>query len=153
LALVIWGPLDAGSDSANVFRQARHGFTAAGFILYAVDTHQAARARSATAEFCGQAGNRIESYGRKRFALMRQNNFDAVGEAGKSDFQMGMLSGQVVECFPAGGYNRNLQLSNGLVLQPGKIGQIMRRASDRGSQPRISVDLQMKALGFSDHGC
>jgi len=74
-----------------------------GFVLNAVDTRQAAWGGAATAHFCGETGNGIESDSGERFALMRKNNFDAVWEACERDIQVRMVSRQVVEGLEASG--------------------------------------------------
>lgn len=107
--------LQFGCDSADVFRQPRHGFVAMGFVLNTVDARQAAWDGS-TAHFCGETGNGIESDSGERIALMRKNNFDAVWEARERYFQVRMVRRQVVEGSRASCHDGSLQLSNGVFL-------------------------------------
>jgi len=72
-----------------------------GFVLNAVDARQAAVNGSATGHFRSETGNGIESDSGERFALMRQNNFDAVWETRERYLQVWMVRRQVVESFPA----------------------------------------------------
>jgi len=70
--------LNLGIDLAEVFRQARHRFSTISFILDAVYTRQAAGASPGAVDLCGEAGDRVESYGGKRLTQVGKRDLDAV---------------------------------------------------------------------------
>jgi hypothetical protein len=73
------------------------------FVLDTINAGEAARGGSGFATMRAETGYRIESDGRERFAQVGKGHFDAVGEAGDPDIQMGMFSRQVVEGLKASG--------------------------------------------------
>ena len=64
-----------------------------------------------------------------------------------------MIFGQVVKNLDASGDHRRLQLRHFSVFHPRSIGEVPSRAADCRSQPGIGINLNAKAIGFSDHGC
>ncbi len=84
---------------------------------------------------------------------MRKSDFDPIREARERDLQVRTLSRQMLEGLPACRDDGGLQLSNGMVLDPGGIGEIASHAAGCRSQARVGVNLQMEDLEFSGHGC
>ena len=76
LALPVWCQwleefgLNAGRESSDVFRQARHGFSAMRFVLDAIHTHEGIRAAFRAAELRCKSRDGIEPHGRRCIAVM-----------------------------------------------------------------------------------
>ena len=72
LALPVWRQrLNAGRDSSDVFRQARHGFSAVRFVLDAVDANEGIRTTFTATGSRGESGDEIKPHGRRSIPMMR----------------------------------------------------------------------------------
>lgn len=120
------------------------------FVLDPVDTNE--DAGSAT-DVRSQTCNLIQTNSGRGFTRMRERNLDAIGEARGNNIQVRMVAGQVFEGFLASGDDARLQLRDGVILQPGGISEVASHTTDCRGQPRIGVDLHVKTLWISGHGC
>lgn len=84
--------------------------------------------------------------------LMREGNFEAIGEARKINFQMRILAGQMVEGFQAGFNHRGFQPGDRIALQARGVRKEAGYPASRRCQPGIGVNAQVQVFGFSGHG-
>jgi hypothetical protein len=132
--------LTAGGDLANVFRKESHDLGTAGFVLDAVDTGEDTGAGFCAAHLSGQACNGIEANSGKGFPFVGERDFKAIREARKSDNEVRMCFGQVLERLIARSEDGRLPLSDRIAFEAGGIGEVARRATDRRGQTRIGVE-------------
>jgi hypothetical protein len=142
-----WAWLKAGGDFAEVLGQAGYRFPAAGFVLNAVHAGQSA----GRCGRCGETGNPMSGTGR-RSLFVTEGNFQTVGKARESNFQMRVRGSQVLERFQASLDDRGLQPSTGIVLEASGVGQKAGHAPGGRSQPGVSVEAHVQVFGFSGHG-
>src|SRR6267143_6834394 len=92
LALPVWFQrLNAGRASSDVFRQARHGFSAMRFVLDTLEANEGIRAGFTATGSLGASGEGVKPHGRRSIATMGESDFDAIREVRKLDLQMGAL--------------------------------------------------------------
>ena len=62
-----------------------------------------------------------------------------------------MIGSQKLECIVRGGDDGGLELRDGVILHPGRVGQVARHATDGGGEPGVGVELHFDCSGFSLH--
>ena len=144
--------LNAGGDFAEVFGQASHKFFAVRFVLDAIDARKRRTGGALPFLSCNRLC-RLRPGRRSGLAFTRQGNFEAVGKSRKSDFQMRVISDQLLEGFFASFDDGGLQSRDRVCLQPRFLGQKTRYASRRRSQAGVGIDRHVQHLMFSGHGC
>jgi len=127
LVLSFEAGLPAGGTLADVFGETGDGQIAQRFMLNAIDPR-----RHLLAIEVSRLGWR---------AFMRERYLNPVGEAREGYIQARMVFPEGGEQLAAGGDDRRLQLSDGVILHARRVCQITRRASHGRRQPGISINL------------
>src|SRR5260370_34946948 len=83
---------------------------------------------------------------------MRKSDFDAIREAREGDLQVRALSRQMLEGLPACRDDGGLQLSSGMDLYPGGIGELATHPAGCRRRARVGVNQQMVVLESSATG-
>ncbi len=73
---------------------------------------------------------------------MGQSDYNAIGKARESDFQLRMIRRQMFESFRAGSDDGGLQSSDGVIFESRGIGEIADHASGSGRQAGVGIDEQ-----------
>ena len=102
---------------------------------------------------CCEANPAMESSPMAGEASPRWDSDNSIREAEERHLQAGGILGQVLKNLDASGNYRRLQLRNFSILHPSGIGEATRGAAYPRRQASVGVNLNVKAIGFSDHGC
>ena len=143
---------NAGSDPADILRQASDSFPVVRFVLNAIEACENGLKRARAANLRGKPCDGIEANRGRVFAQVGHGDFNAIGKARKGDFQLRMICRQMFEGFRAGSDDGGLQSSDGVVFKSRDIGEIPDHASGGGRQARVRIDLQVQTSEFSGHG-
>jgi hypothetical protein len=119
-------------------------------ILNAIDSAQSAR----VSELIRKTGNPVQPHRRLIAAFVSHRDFNAIRITRKRHVQVRMLPNEMCKRFLAGSDDGRLQFDHRVARQTSRLREVARYTPCRSREPRIGVNLQLNASGFSGHcGC